>query len=134
MSPLASILSLLLSVSFILAPFSTLHTHLGSGHDHAVLHGGHVHDPHNHAHDHAHDSGDIHDAGQAIDVNFAIADRGVAGFSWTDWLPLICVLAVAWLGLRLSTLILRPPNPDSPPRSRFIYWRPPLRGPPLRSI
>lgn len=127
----AQILCLLLSVSFLLAPFSTLHAHLGSDHhDYAVLHGGHVHDVHNHAND----GGDIQDAGHTVDVNFGIADRSVAGFSWTDWLPLICVLAVVWLSVPLSTLILRSPNPDFRPRPRLTYWRPPLRGPPLRSI
>lgn len=129
----AQIVCLLLCVSFLLAPFSTLHAHPGSDHDHpdyAVLHGGHVHEVHNHAND----GGDIPDAGHTVDVNFAIADRGKAGFSWTDWLPLICMLAVAWLIVRYSTFILRPLDPDGRPLFRLSYWRPPLRGPPLRSI
>ena len=133
MSRLVPLLWLLLGASFVLAPFSTLHAHLGGHHDdrhdHGILHGGHVHDG-----SHATDDADHHDAGQAVDVNFAMSDRGAAGFSWTYWLPLVCSLAVTWLMVRHSTLILRPPDPSVGPRLRFTYWRPPLRGPPLLSI
>jgi len=61
----------------------------------------------------------------------------LAKFKWSDgadWLFLAFFAALIILLARFSTLVLLRRKGDSPPPSRELSWRPPLRGPPHFSI
>lgn len=144
----------LLNISFILMPFSTLHMHVMADH-HVVLHSGHIHwhdhdvddhdvddrdmDDHDigigdHDHHHAHEHRS-HDEHQLSTLHTAMFDD--VKFNVTDWSAstvVLCVLAVWFFSLPYLTAVLRPPAISRPFHNQRSYWHPPLRGPPAFSI
>ena len=114
-----------LNVSLILAPFSTLHAHISEA-DQAQVHGGHSHD-----FDPDHDGDGID---HVFDLKSALAHQAPTVPNWTDWVPLLLALTLAWICAPLLLSILRPPPQDTEPIPRRTFWHPPLRGPPLHSI
>lgn len=124
----ATILGLVL-ISFVLTPFSTLHAHVDTGHDHGVVHGGHSHDLQFGETDDTHVG-----AGQVVDMQLTAADRGSIPFPRVERLPLASAPEVPKLHPPPVTLIPRPPPIADPPILRRSFWQPPLRGPPLVSI
>jgi hypothetical protein len=119
------VLCWVMSVSFMLMPHSTLHAHV-SEHEHTHVHGGHVHD-----FDRDHD---VRSVDHIVKISVAATTATPAGFDWTVWLPIVCVLTLLSLSLPFVTAILRPPSRDSEPIRRRPFWQPPLRGPPSISI
>jgi hypothetical protein len=115
------VLGLLISLSFVLMPYGTLHAHV-SDHEHTHMHGGHVHD---FASDH-----DAKPLDQVVKISVPAVTPSPAMWNWTDWLPVLCVVAVLGLSLPFVTLLLRPPSRDTEPIPRRSHHRPPLRGPP----
>lgn len=121
----ATILWLVL-ISFVLTPFSTLHAHVDTAHVHGVVHGGHSHD---------FQFGDTDvGAGQIVDMQLAVPDRGSIPFPKVERLPFASAPEIPKLDPPPVTLILRPPPIADPPILRRSFWQPPLRGPPLVSI
>jgi len=135
----------LLNISFILMPFSTLHMHVMADH-HVVLHSGHIHwhdhdvdghdmDGHDMGlddHAHEHHSQDEH---QLSTLHTAMFDD--VKFNVTDWSAsnvVLCVLVAWFFSLPYLTAVLRPPAISRPFHDQRSYWHPPLRGPPAFSI
>lgn len=116
------ILGWVMSISVVLMPYSTLHAHV-SDPEHTHVHGGHVHDFDS---DH-----DVRPVDQVVKISIAATTISPAGWDWTDWLPVVCVVAVLALSQPFVTMILRPPSRDSDPAPRRTYRQPPLRGPPV---
>jgi hypothetical protein len=109
------------SLSFVLMPYSTLHAHVAD-HEHTHVHGGHAHD---------FDSDrDAKPVDQVVKISVAATTPNPATWDWSDWLPVICVVALLSFSLPFVTAILRPPARDSEPIPRRPHRQPPLRGPP----
>jgi hypothetical protein len=125
------ILCLLLNVSVTLMPFNTAHAHVSTAHTlSADIHSGHSHDLDLDASAHDHEKG-----AQIVDFrNAASAQNSFQSTVWSDWMPLLCLVALTVLVARLCTAAFSPPSSDPKPASRHGYWRPPLRGPPAFSI
>jgi predicted RNA-binding Zn ribbon-like protein len=125
------ILCLLLNVSVTLMPFDTAHAHISPAHTlRADIHSGHSHDLDLDA------SHDDHEKGAQI-VDFRTSASTQNPFQstfWSDWMPLLCLVALTVLVAQLCTAAFSPPSSDPKPASRHGYWRPPLRGPPAYSI
>lgn len=120
----------LVLASLVLTPFSTLHAHVDTGHDHGVVHGGHSHDFGSGATDDSHT-----DTGQIVDLRLVASDRGTnMPFPGAERLSLAAAPEVPRLDAPQLTLIPRPPPIADPPILRRSFWQPPLRGPPLVSI
>ena len=112
------------SLSFMLMPYSTLHAHV-SDLEHSHLHGGHVHDL-------APDEHDVRSVDQVVQISVATTHLNpLVAWDSVDWTPVLCVLAFLALSLPFLTLILRPPARDSEPIPRRTFRHPPLRGPPV---
>jgi hypothetical protein len=119
------VLCYLMSVSFVLMPYSTLHAHL-SDHDQVHVHAGHVHDLDHH--------GDTRSLDQVVNVSVSAAASSSPGHDFVIWLPVLCAVALLALALPFLTSILRPPSRDTEPIPRRSHRQPPLRGPPSVSI
>lgn len=129
----ALLLCLLMNVSFLLAPFSHVHAHLGHDDDSALVHGGHSHDfdAHDSADHHADDSLDHH-AEHVIDLDSERAGQVASGLTWSPWLPLLYMVGL-FFSMAPSWAVLLPRPPRSRPvlKSQHPPWPPPLRGPPI---
>jgi hypothetical protein len=115
------VLCWLVSLSFVLMPYSTLHAHVAD-HEHTHVHGGHLHD-----FDSSHDSKPVD---QVVKISVAVTSTSPAALGWTDWLPVISVVVLLALSLPFVTRILRPPSRASEPIPLRPHRQPPLRGPP----
>jgi len=115
------VLCWVVSLSFVLMPYNTLHAHIGD-HEHAHVHGGHLHD-----FDAGHDAQPVD---QVVKISVAATNTNPATANWTDWLPVLCVVVLLAAGLPFVTRILRPPSRDSEPIPRRPHRQPPSRGPP----
>jgi hypothetical protein len=109
------------SLSFVLMPYSTLHAHVAD-HEHTHVHGGHLHD-----FDSSHDAKPVD---QVVKISVAATSTNPATLDWTDWLPVVGIVVLLVSGLPFVTRILRPPSRDSEPIPRRPHRQPPLRGPP----
>jgi hypothetical protein len=115
------VLCWVVSLSFVLIPYSTLHAHV-TDQDDTHVHGGHVHD---------FDGGhDVKSVDQVVKITVTAATPSPATGDWTAWLPLICVVGLLIFSLPFVTAILRPPKRNSEPIPRRPHSQPPLRGPP----
>lgn len=114
------VLCWLVSLTFVLMPYSTLHAHVAD-HEPTHVHGGHVHD-----FDSSHDSKPVD---HVVKISVAATSTSPA-VAWTDWLPVISVVVLLALSLPFVTRILRPPLRASEPIPRRPHRQPPLRGPP----
>lgn len=155
----SSVLCVILSVSFVLAPLSNLHTHLPATHSHDAAqaeHGhGHVHghayvdhhtesdhsvvrtvESHSHTHGgHLHFGSDEADEDHDIlDLSIATMEASSKGGSSVQWLPIALIFTAFLFGFPRFGSFLHPPDPSPAPRQRNIYWRPPLRGPPALAL
>ena len=127
------LLCLLLNVSFLLAPFSHVHAHLGQLDDSALVHGGHSHDfdAHESADHHADDWQD-HDVEHVIDLDSERAGQIANGLTWSQWLPLLCMVGLLFsMAPSRAFLLPRPPRSRPVLSSQHPPWPPPLRGPPI---
>ena len=115
------VLCSVVSLSFVLMPYSTLHAHVAD-HEHTHVHGGHLHDFDS---DH-----DVRAVDEVVKISVAATTSSPSTPDWTDWLPLIYVVALLSLGVPFVTAILRPPARESEPIPRRPHRQPPLRGPP----
>jgi hypothetical protein len=115
------VLSWAVSLSFVLMPYSTLHAHVADD-EHTHVHGGHAHD---------FDSDrDVRSVDEVVKMSVAATTSSPSTLGWTNWLPLIYVVALLSLSVPFVTAILRPPARDSEPIPRRPHRQPPLRGPP----
>jgi hypothetical protein len=117
-----------MALSFALVPFNTVHAHIANDHEHAVMHGGHVHDlqheqavPGESALDHI------------IAVQMVAADHGTVSLT-VPWMPVLWLVMAMMFGIAAIREVFRPPGRDPRPLNRRSWHLPPLRGPPLLSI
>jgi hypothetical protein len=123
---LAYFVLVLMALSFVLVPFSTVHAHFVD--DHSVLHGGHVHEV-----DH---ESTTHDDGieeRFVSAPLVVADK-TPGKSFGAWAPVFWFLAALTLGIAAIREVFRPPGDDVCPASDHTFQLPPSRGPPLASV
>jgi hypothetical protein len=115
------IVCLLVSFSFMLMPYSTLHAHVPDE-EHTHVHGGHLHD--------FDTSQDVKPIEQVVKISVNATTSSPAIWDWTDWLPVICIVVLLPSSVPFVTRILRPPSRASEPIKRRPHSQPPLRGPP----
>jgi hypothetical protein len=117
------LLSWLVSVSYVLMPYSTRHAHVAD--DQPVhFHGGHTHDLDS---DH-----DVRIPDEVVTITVpATPSSAATDWTWTDWQAAVNITLILALTLPFVTAILRPPSRKTEPISRRSRRQPPLRGPPL---
>lgn len=67
---------------------------------------------------------------QVVKISVPATTPNAAIWDWSNWLPVLCVVALLIFSLPFVTAILRPPARDSEPIPRRPHRQPPLRGPP----
>jgi hypothetical protein len=123
-----------LNLSVLLMPFDTSHAHISSAASlSTAVHSGHSHDLEPHSHPHSDSAPGA--AEQIVDLQGSLsAQNTFQSMSWSNWIPLACLVAIAFLVARPRVAVFSPPSSDPERASRRGHWRPPLRGPPVFSI
>ncbi|MBL8266737.1 hypothetical protein [Steroidobacter sp.] len=115
-------------------PFDTSHAHISSAASmSAEVHSGHSHDLEPHPHPHPESVPETGD--QVVDLQGSVsAQNTFQSMFWSNWIPLACLVALAFLVAQPCIAVFSPPSSDPNRASRRGHWRPPLRGPPVFSI
>jgi hypothetical protein len=141
----AQLVSLLVSVSFVLAPLSHVHAHVtGDAHTHVNVHGGHDHgisadhDDH-HATVGDHDGGESHNreshdhdrpSTHVLDMQPDASPRNSDQFDFIQWIAIAFVVSLVLFERMPVRLRLPPPRIRARPPSPYPHALPLLRGPP----
>lgn len=143
MHRLPSILCLVLSVSFLVAPQGRVHAHVTATeheHQHVSIHGGHDHGivvQHHDEHGHDYDAAAPHDhddsGARVLDLQPDVSQRGSGDFDLLQWMAVAFVLICVFFKRVPLRLKLPPPRIRARPPSPYPHALPLLRGPP-RSI
>jgi hypothetical protein len=117
-----------MGLSFLLIPFNTVHAHIDDHPEQSQLHGGHFHD-----FGHEEDGHDLSGSDHYVSAPLVAIDKAPSG-TFAQWVPIVWFVSGMDLGLPAIGEVFRPPGDDPPLLCGFSWQRPPLRGPPLRSI
>jgi hypothetical protein len=128
------ILCLLLNLSVLLMPFDTSHAHISSAASVSTdVHSGHSHDLEPHSLRHSESVPDTDD--HVVDLQGSLsAQNTFQSMFWSHWIPLACLVAIAFLVAQPRVAAFSPPSSEPHRASWRGHWRPPLRGPPVFSI